>query len=196
MSEGAGRVELGGARRISVIALMSALALVGTYALAAIPNVELGSVVLFTTAYAFGFGIAATCVLIMSLVYGTFNPWGVFIPQIWITQVIGWTVMVAAGHMLGIGEQHGRTLSRTDLGSAGLFTTLFFDLITNLGYSYAFSVPYGVALIMGALFTAVHSVSNAFLFPAVAPGIRRAISQIIPHTVNGTTYFSGDLGEE
>jgi MFS family permease len=143
-------------RRVSITSIMTALALVGNYSLAAIPNVELGSTILFTTAFVFGFPMGATCVLLMSIIYASFNPWGPFIPQIWLAQVIGWLFMVMVGAMMA---------------AVGAFTTLFFDLITTLGYSWAFGVPYLVALATGLPFMIIHVWSNAAWFVAVAPGL-------------------------
>jgi hypothetical protein len=42
-------------RRVSITSIMTALALIGNYWLVSIPNVELGSTILFATAFVFGF---------------------------------------------------------------------------------------------------------------------------------------------
>jgi DNA-binding MarR family transcriptional regulator len=128
---------------------MSALALVGNYVLVAIPNVELGSGVLFVTAYLFGLGMGIWCVFIVSIIYAFFNPWGPFIPTIWITQLIGWIFMVIAGMLMGR-KDSDKSWTRgmqIELAIVGAVVTLFFDLITTLGYSIWFGVPYFIAVI-------------------------------------------------
>ncbi len=150
---------------------MSALALVGNYVLVAIPNVELGSGVLFVTAYLFGIEMALWSVFLVSIIYAFFNPWGPFIPTIWITQVIGWIFMVTTGTLMGRQERDGQR-SRAlllELAVVGAIVTLFFDLITTLGYAVWFAIPYFVAVIAGFPFMLVHVVSNTILFPAIVP---------------------------
>ena len=60
---------------------------------------------------------------------------------------------------------------RQELAGVGAFVTVFFDLITTLGYSAAFDIPYLVALISLMPFMVIHVVSNALLFAAVTSGI-------------------------
>ena len=160
-------------RRVSITSIMTALALIGSYWLVSIPNVELGSTILFTTAFVFGFPMGVTCVLLMSIIYASLNPWGGFRPQIWLAQVVGWAFMVAVGAL--VGRTHSRDsnslLFRLELAVMGAFTTLFFDLVTTLGYSWAFEIPYLVALVTGLPFMIIHTVSNAFWFAAVTPGL-------------------------
>ena len=160
-------------KRVSITAIMTALTLVGNYSLVVIPNVELGSVILFLTAYIFGAPMAVTCTLIMTVVYGTINPWGAFIPEIWIAQVISWLFMITAGAIIGQKgpEMPDRPHSSLTLGGIGAFLTLFFDLVTSLAYSLVFQVPYFLAVISGIPFFALHIISNAILFAYVVPSL-------------------------
>ena len=160
--------------RISIIAIMAALALVGNYVLVAIPNVELGTTILFVTAYIFGFTIAASSTIIMSIVFSVINPWGAFIPEIWISQVLGWLFIVAAGAIMGYERSEGETVPKGDVGLfvMGAFLTAFFDLVSNLGYSWAFTTPYEVGVITGLPFMVVDIISNAILFSLVVPRLR------------------------
>ncbi len=163
-------------RWLAIAAMMTALALAGNYALAAIPNVELGSCILFTTAYVFGLVMAVWCTLIMSILYSVFNPWGAFVPQIWFSQLLGWLLMATIGAMMGFGRQGcGKKSASFELGGVGAVVTLFFDLITNLGYSWAFDVPYSIALIAGVRFMVVHVASNAILFGMLIPRVDHII---------------------
>ena len=152
---------------------MSALALVGNYVLVAAPNVELGSGVLFVTAYLFGLGMGLWCVIIVSIIYAFFNPWGPFIPTIWIAQLIGWIFMVLVGTLLGHGKEDRSWTNWMiiELSVIGAVVTLFFDLITTLGYSIWFGIPYFLAVIMGLTFILIHVISNAIIFPAIVPSL-------------------------
>ncbi len=156
---------------------MTALALIGNYALVLVPNVELGSTVLFVTAYIFGLLMGAWCTLLMSFIFAMFNPWGGFIPQIWVTQLIGWLFIVTVASLLGrIARNKNEDYDARSLLVIGFLLTVFFDLITNLGYALAFSIPYFLTLITGAPFMAVHAGSNAILFSQVVPRITNVIN--------------------
>jgi energy-coupling factor transport system substrate-specific component len=164
------RVSIARSRQVAITAIMTALALVGNYIFVAIPNVELGSGILFVTAYLFGFQTGASCAVLMAIIFGSINPWGGLIPQIWLTQVIGWLYITAAGALMGRDRQ-GLGYSMRDvliLGFTGAFLTFFFDMLTNLGYSWAFGIPYWLAIVSGFPFMVVHIVSNAIIFGAVA----------------------------
>ncbi|MHA2378328.1 MAG: hypothetical protein ACXADO_01770 [Candidatus Thorarchaeota archaeon] len=170
-------LHIDASRRVSIIAIMTALALVGNYTLVMIPSVELGSSILFVTAYTFGWTIGAPCALIMSVVFGFVNPWGFTILEILVTQIIAWLYIVAAGAVMGSGSPLKRTkVPRSwQLAVAGLFLTLFFDLLTNFGYALAFGLPYWVTILTGLPFMVVHVVSNTVIFGAVVPRLDTTI---------------------
>jgi hypothetical protein len=150
---------------------MTALALVGNYALVTIPNVELGTTILFLTAFTFGPYMAIWCTIIMSIIFSSLNPWGGMIPLIWLAQVIGWLYVSIAGGILG----RSQTTNRVDLLVTGFITTLIFDISTTVAYSLSFSIPIFVAFMTGIWFIVVHVVSNTILFPIVIPTINNAI---------------------
>ena len=156
---------------VALSSIMTALALVGNYALVTIPNVELGTAILFLTAYTFGPYMAIWCTLIMSIIFSSLNPWGGMIPLIWLAQVIGWMYVSIAGGILG----RSQSTSRTDLLVTGFIATLIFDIATTVAYSLSFSIPILVAFVTGMWFIVVHIVSNAILFPFIIPVINKAI---------------------
>lgn len=160
------RNAMKGSRWISITAIMTALALVGNYALVAVPNLELGSTVLFVTAYIFGFSMAIWSTLIMSIIFGIINPWGGFIPQIWASQVIGWFYIIIVGSIMGREGAGGKRLnpSKWELALTGAVVTFIFDQITNIGYSITFGVPLLLAIIAAIPFTLLHVVSNSVIF--------------------------------
>ncbi|NHI88487.1 MAG: hypothetical protein EAX87_03130 [Candidatus Thorarchaeota archaeon] len=169
--------KISDSRWISITAIMTALALVGNYALVAIPNLELGSTVLFVTAYIFGAAMAIWSTLIMSVLFGIINPWGAFIPQIWISQVIGWFYIVAIGSIMGRQGKSGKRLQPKgwELAVTGAFVTFIFEQITNLGYSVTFAVPFIIAVTAAIPFSVIHIVSNAVIFAQVVPMMDTAL---------------------
>ncbi|TXT57633.1 MAG: conserved membrane protein of unknown function [Candidatus Thorarchaeota archaeon] len=181
-------------RWVSLTSIMTALALVGNYVLVGIPNVEFGTTILFVTGYLFGFHMAAWSTLIMSIIYGSINPWGAFIPPIWITQVVGWLFISASGSILGEKERFTTKNKERmiELGLTGAFLTLFFDLITNAGYAYAFSIPYYITILSGIVFMVVHVVSNSIIFASAVPILEDTIRQ---HMTDLIWFDSKDLPE-
>lgn len=173
-------------RWVAITAIMSALALVGNYVLVAIPNVELGSGVLFLTAYLFGLQMGFWCVLVVSIIYAFFNPWGPFIPTIWLAQIVGWLFMVVTGYLM---RRQGSNKDWTkfaylEIAIVGASVTLFFDLVTTLGYAIWFGIPYFIAVIAGLLFIILHVVSNAIIFPAIVPRLDKTLSQQLDSIFN------------
>ncbi|MFW9933319.1 MAG: hypothetical protein ACFFDR_11735 [Candidatus Thorarchaeota archaeon] len=165
-------------RWVSITSIMTALTLVGNYIVVSIPSVELGTTVLFVTAYVFGYMMALWVTLIMSIIYGTINPWGGFIPQIWLSQVIGWLYVVAAGAIAGNGEDKRTAFGSKELGIIGIAVTIFFDVVTTIGYSITFAVPFILGLIGLIPFMVVHVISNAILFATVAPRLQKTIREV------------------
>ncbi len=175
--------------RVAVTAIMTALTLVGLYSLSGIPNVELGSVILFSTAYLFGIHIGVVCALLSSIIYGVFNPWGVFIPLIWFTQFIGWLFTVMVGGIVGkSGRSKNIRLQRRQFMMSGALTTLYFDLITNAGYAFTVGTAYHIVLLMGLPFMIVHMVTNTIFFPLLIPVLQLLINPLsIPVIGNSAT---------
>ena len=169
--------HLSKSRWVAITAIMSALALVGNYVLVIVPNVELGSGILFVTSFLFGLEMAVWCVLVVSIIYAFINPWGPFFPAIWFTQLIGWMFLVVAGAIIG---RNWRNISWSknqilEIAGIGLITTLFFDLITTAGYAWTFSVPYAIAIMTGLPFIVMHVLSNIMIFPAIVPSLDKSM---------------------
>ena len=173
------RRGLSDSRWVSITAIMTALALVGNYALVAVPNLELGSSILFVTAYIFGVQMAIWSTLIMSLLFGIINPWGGFIPLIWLSQVIGWFYIVATGAIMGRFGKNGKRLEprKWELAFTGAFVTFIFEQVTNIGYSITFGVPFILAIAAAIPFTILHIFSNAIIFSQVVPMLDSALSK-------------------
>jgi hypothetical protein len=176
-------MKLDRSRWMAVTGMMSALALAGNYALAPIPNVELSTTIFFLTAYTFGSTMAASCVLIVAVVYGTVNPWGGAVPLILFAQIVGWLFTVVVGTLMRVGNSHGSsTGSRWPaMALAGLVTTSVFDITTNMAYAWTFDIPFLTAVLFGLHFMLIHVISNALLFALVIERLDRSIRlHIIP----------------
>ncbi len=169
------------ALRVALIAVLAAMAIGGNYALSAIPNVELSSVMVFLSGFLFGSIIGALVGLIAMVIYQLWNPWGAFIPPIGLA-VIGCTIFIGI-----VGGILGKALQRLDYSDVrwfllptlfGLLLTLFYDLVTTFVYSVTFSIPFIVALISGLPFTLIHIISNALLFGLLTQPVTRAVHQL------------------
>jgi hypothetical protein len=173
------RKNVSDSRWVSIAAIMTALALVGNYALVAIPNLELGSTVLFATAYIFGSHMAIWATLIMSLLFGIINPWGAFIPQIWASQVVGWFYIITIGSIMGRRRTNGKRFEprKWELAITGAFVTFIFEQVTNLGYAITFGIPFVLAMTTAIPFSAIHIISNAIIFSQVIPMLDKALAK-------------------
>ncbi len=191
-------LSLGSSRWVAISAIMTALAIVGNYIVVFIPNVELGTVILFVTAYTFGPLMGIWSTIIMSVIFSSINPWGGLIPQIWIAQIIGWFFVVATGSIAGQSKDPMRTnnFSAGELGFIGLMVTLIFDMVTNVGYSTAFGIPYWLAILTGSVFMVVHVFSNTILFATVVPRlhkiVREQFSFLLVETENMSLTLEGE----
>ncbi|MFW9850156.1 MAG: hypothetical protein ACFFF4_13550 [Candidatus Thorarchaeota archaeon] len=192
-------LSVGSSRWIAIAAIMTALAIVGNYIVVFIPNVELGTVILFVTAFVFGPIMGIWSTIIMSIIFSSINPWGGLIPQIWIAQIIGWFFVVLTGSIAGQSNSSMSldTFSAGELGFIGFMVTLIFDLITNVGYSVAFGIPYWLAIITGSVFMLVHVISNVILFASVVPRLQKIIRNQFYPVLATTENMNLDLeGEE
>jgi hypothetical protein len=167
--------------RVALIAILAALAIGGNYALSALPNVELSSVMVFLSGFLFGSVVGALVGFIAMLIYQFWNPWGAFIPPIGLA-VIGCTVFIGI-----VGGILGKALQRLDYSDSrwyllpalfGILLTFFYDLVTNFAYSLSFGAPFIVTLLLGLPFTVIHVISNAILFGVLAQPVTRAVQQL------------------
>jgi len=167
--------------RVAFIAVFAALAIGGNYALSAIPNVELSSVMVFLSGFLFGPIIGAFVGLIAMLIYQLWNPWGAFLPPIGLA-VIGCTIFIGIiGGILGKAvQQLDYSDNRWFLVPAlfGILLTLFFDLVTTFAYSFTFGIPFIVTIITGLPFMIIHIASNAVLFGLLTQPVTLAVHHL------------------
>ncbi len=169
---------------VALIAILAALAIGGNYALSAIPNVELSSVMVFLSGFLFGPLIGILTGLIAMTIYQLWNPWGAFLPPIGFA-VIGCTMFIGlVGGILGRNFQLSATRGKIPLrwylwpAFFGVIITLFYDLVTNLAYSITFVVPFVITLFTGLPFMVLHMTTNGILFGLLTPAISRIAMQL------------------
>jgi uncharacterized membrane protein len=153
-----------------------------------LPNVNLMDAIVFTTSLIFGVIPGAAVATISWLVYGTLNPFGLS-PPVLITVIISEIIYVIAGRLVrktasGNPKSNFKGLERNLIyGTAGLFATLAYDLITNAVVGLVvyksvwiglltmnFPIPLGI----------IHEASNFFFFATVAPILVRVLEKMQP----------------
>lgn len=155
-------------RRICLIAIIVALCLGSNYALVSIPNLKVMDFFVFITGFLFGPVAGASVGALVWVIYGVLNPYG-FVPQVWVATTLSETVYGFAGGLLGkwtasMEFNKNHVSLSVLLGAAGFFTTLIYDLLTNIVYAWAFNVPFIIAIIAGAPFIIIHELSNTAIF--------------------------------
>lgn len=151
--------------------LLTACAVVAGHALAALPNVELVTLIV-TLAGAHlgrsgGLGVATATVVYFNYL----NPLGPAVPLVVAAQGAGWCLAALVGASAGLGDR-----SPWHLAAAGAGLTLVFDVLTNLAYAAVFGDGVSVAAAVvalggGAPFMAAHMVSNAVAFAVLGPSL-------------------------
>lgn len=173
-------------RHITLLVVLAALCIGIQLTPRPIPNVESTSLLVFLTGAVFGifFGVSLG-VLVMS-VNGFFSAYG-FAGLILPFQIVGMIVIGVAGALYGhlSGGKHGAA-SFLEVAILGAFLTVIYDFVTN----FAITVPSILAgqpfpaalvpvLISGAMFSAIHVVSNAILFFVAFVPLRYAVQNLL-----------------
>ncbi len=157
-----------------MIATITAACLASNYALIWVPNVKLMDLIVFATGVQFGSVVGAAVGVFVWMIYGSVNPYG-FEPLTWLVTMSAEAIYGVVGGIAGVRLSRNvlGSLSRTSVTILGVGSTLGYDLVTNLipglalsyvflgGLNWAYLTLY---LASGAVFSAIHVVSNAFLF--------------------------------
>ena len=163
------------AYRVALVGICAATIECGKLALAAVPNVEV--VTLLTSLYGFTFGIwgvLATVIFVMiePLIWG-FGSWMV-------TYFIYWPLLSLCFMLLG----RARVRSRAVITAAALVFTLFFGILSSLvdvglfsGYFDNFFYRFGIYYARGIVFYAVQTATNAVIFPLLFIPLHRTLSR-------------------
>lgn len=165
-------------RDIGLITVLTALCVIGSYALIGLPNINIMDLVVFVTGFVFGTQIGVATAIMSWFVYGAINPLGFSVP-IWLATMLGESIFGLAGGILGrVNNNPKQTMwFSLEMGLWGLTLTIIYDLITNLVYAVVFDVPFVAAIASGWIippfFGILHEASNLILFfSAVYPLIK------------------------
>ncbi|MGQ9479493.1 MAG: hypothetical protein ACUVQ0_05735 [Thermoproteota archaeon] len=169
-------------QRIALLGVLASLAVSSNYALIMIPNVKLMDAMVFASGMIMGFGFGASLAILIWLVYGTLNPYGLSLPTLALTMMceIVYAIFSRVAILL---KKDWQRVTRYDvllLSSLGFFSTLIYDVVTNLFVGVLF---YGSAL-TGLLtmnfpvpMGLIHEFSNAAFFPVLIPVMYRFLSR-------------------
>ncbi len=155
---------------------MAALAVAAGYSLAGVPNVELMTLIVFTSGWLTGAGGGAATGAVAMTVFTMANPYGAAVPLPAVAQI---SCMALAGGSGGLWarSERGRRLSPDPISMAlmGAGVTLIYDLATNaaIGISFSQLVP---TLAAGVPFALVHILANALIFALAGPYLIRGLA--------------------
>jgi energy-coupling factor transport system substrate-specific component len=164
------------AKRVATVGIAAATLECGKLALAAIPNVEV--VTLLTAIYGYTFGVwgvlaSVVFVCIEPLIWG-FGSW-------FITYLIYWPLLAVTFAILG----RLRIRSRILLTATALVSTLFFGVLSSLvdvglfmGYFDRFLYRFGIYYMRGIAFYAIQLATNAVIFPILFIPMHRMLKKI------------------
>ncbi len=173
-------------RKLTLVALGTALALVTNYLLIPAENVKFMDLIVFIIGFVGGpLAGAATGALTWS-VYGAINPnGGVFLP-VWVSTMFGETFYGTMGGFLGrrlsiwTGAQPKYRLNVL-FGLVGLGLTFAYDMLTSLAHAFAFGLslspaPFAIFLLFSAPFLIAHELSNLAFFSVLGVRAVRALT--------------------
>ena len=161
------------AKKIALVGIMAATLECGKLALAAIPNVEVVTLLLAIYGYSFGWlGIAASFVFVAiePLIYG-FGTWV-------ITYLIYWPTVALIFMLLG----RAKIKNRFIMTAVAVTLTFLFGVLSSLvdvglftGYFDNFIYRFIIYYARGIIFYAVQIACNAVLFLTLFPFFRRRL---------------------
>jgi len=178
--------------RIVLVSTFSALAVVLGYALAAIPNVELFTFMIFLGGFILGKRDGLIIGLLSSFIFVFFNPYGTSPVPLFIYQIIHYSLTGLIG-----GITRGYLLKKEDfkpkedlysfrlmafLGLIGALITFIYDIISTLAGAFivSFSLEFFiVSYIYGIPFTTVHLIGNTLEFIFILPGLTSLIYKLL-----------------
>lgn len=173
--------------RVCLIIVLTATCLATNYALIGLPNVKLMDLIVFVAGLNFGIFVGATTGAFTWMVYGWLNPYGVLSLPTWLLITFGQAMYGVAGGLLNrvTSWPLGRFSNnfKIELALWGFVLTFFYDLVSNIGFSITYGIPFVYVLVTGWLvppcFGVIHEVSNAILFSLATGPLIKAINGIL-----------------
>ena len=164
------------ARAIALVGISAATVECGKLALAAIPNVEVVTLLLALYGYAFGYlGVAAALVFVAiePMIYG-FGSWVV-------SYMIYWPLVAVVFMLLG----RARIKNRLLLTAVAVCLTFFFGVLSSLvdiglfsGFFDNFFARFAIYYARGVPFYAAQIITNAVMFPLLFPFLAERLGRI------------------
>lgn len=161
------------ARDLSLCAIFVSLAVALGFALVHMPNVELITLVIFSSGYLMGARRGFFIGLLSMGLFTTFNPMGVPVALVALAQVGGMAAIGLVGGMARGWLAQGLLWAKLTL--LGLACTVFYDLITNVAMAISAGLISQLLSVLaaGVAFSVLHMVSNIFIFVTVGPFLTR-----------------------
>lgn len=168
------------AKRVASLAVLAALAISSNYVLISLPNVKLMDAIVFASSMAMGLKFGAGLAILIWMVYGTLNPYGLNLPTLIVVTLSEMVYVLFSRIPAALGFRATKASIRDSLvlASIGLFSTLMYDLATNafVGYLFYGSVVMGLITMNFPIPMGIfHELSNALFFPIAVPLIYRVL---------------------
>lgn len=167
--------------KIILSAIFVALAIAMGYSFLLVPNVEMISATVFIAGVVVGPRWGLLVGFAGELIFSLFNPLGTAAPPLLIAQVFCFMIIGWVGGLVGMPKQRQFRRLALIYGTAGLFLTLLYDVLTTLSFAI-FIAGENLRKIVtifttGAIFYLTHVLVNTLIFAVVVPiillGIRR-----------------------
>lgn len=176
-------------RRPVLLGLFAGTAVGGGHLLAAVPNVEVMSLITAIAGVVLGPGLGFACGALAAGIYSLSTPIGLPTPPLLAAQMIGMGCAGLLGPLAagarGRGPARSPAWAMVRAGAGGLVVTLIFDLLTNLASLATFAMPIRVLLIGAVPFFAIHAGSNIVIFAALLPVLARRLGPLARPRVGG-----------
>ena len=180
-------------RRVALVAVLSAAAIGSSYVMYPLPNVKLMDVLVFATAFCFGFRSGVAVAGLTWLVYGSVNPYGSAGLPLLLVLIVGESAYAAfgaaAGRMFPVASFSLRRPpgGHVLLAAIGGVSALSYDLFTNAVsglMAYPTLAPWD-AVTLGLLtmnfpvpLGLMHQASNIVFFAAMGPPLIAALRRV------------------
>lgn len=156
-------------RTIVTAAVLVALAVALGFALIHVPNVELITLMVFSSGHLLGRRIGLLVGAVSMGLFTTLNPLGMPVVPLALTQVTAMALIGLLGGQTRSWVKRAPAWAR--LALCGLLATMFYDLITNLVMALSLGMigQLTKVLIAGLSFSLLHMISNTVIFAAAGP---------------------------
>jgi hypothetical protein len=176
-------------RRPVLLGLFAGTAVGGGHLLAAVPNVEVMSLITAIAGIVLGPGLGFACGALAAGIYSLSTPIGLPTPPLLAAQMVGMGCAGLLGPLAAGSRGRGPTRSpawaMVRAGAGGLVVTVIFDLLTNLASLATFDMPIGVLLVGAIPFFAIHAGSNIVIFAALLPVLARRLGPLARPRLGG-----------